>query len=298
LALGLSYRFDTVLLNISQGDDATGTYNAAYTLVFSVVVISNVINTSLYPTLTRQATNAPETLPAIYGRALKGLLILSLPLAVGGWALAGQIIERLYGDQYAGSVWVLQVVIWAVPLMFVSEFLGYVVLIGRRERSVARAVGISSLANVAGNLALIPLFGIVAAATMTVVTEAVLVAQYSWLLRRELRAMRAAELVLRPVVAALLMGVATLLMQDRVPLLLNIALSAATYLVALLVTGALTRQELAMLRSIRLRKPQPARQEAPALLALPEPAAGAMAGIAATVPAADERASALHRPAG
>ena len=38
LALGLSYRFDSVLLNIFRSDAETGYYNAAYNLVFSAVL--------------------------------------------------------------------------------------------------------------------------------------------------------------------------------------------------------------------------------------------------------------------
>jgi len=256
LALGLSYRFDTVLLNVTQGDDATGVYNAAYTLVFAVVVISNVINTSLYPTLTRQAHAAPGTLPAIYSRAFKGLLVISLPLAAGGWALADGLTHLLYGAQYAGTAWVLQIVIWVVPLMFISEFLGYVVLIGRREQNVARAVVISSLANVAGNLILIPLYGIAAAARMTVVTEAVLVGQYVWLLRGELRAMRVGGTLLRVAAAATMMTAVTLLLRAWVPVLLNVAISALVYAGALLLMGVVTRGELAVLRTVRMSRPQ------------------------------------------
>jgi hypothetical protein len=58
LALGLSYKFDTVLLNIFRSDAETGYYNAAYNLVFSSVLFSNAFNTALYPSLARQATSA------------------------------------------------------------------------------------------------------------------------------------------------------------------------------------------------------------------------------------------------
>lgn len=296
LALGLSYRFDTVLLNITHGDETTGTYSAAYTLVFSLVVLSNVLNTSLFPSLTRQASLAPQTLPRIYGRVLRVLLAVALPLAVGGWALAGDLIPLLYGEQYAGSVWVLQVVIWAVPLMFVTEFLGYVVLIGRREQSVARAVILSSSANVLGNLLLIPFFGIVAAAVMTVVTELVLLLQYIWLVRHELRAMHALQMVLRPLGAVTIMAVVTLLLRGWAPLWATIVLSALAYAGALLLTGAVTRADLATLRGIRLRRAQPQPKPAPVLAVEPVAVgAGAAAPFAAALPA-EERTGSSFRP--
>lgn len=294
LALGLSYRFDTVLLNITQGDEVTGTYNAAYTLVFSLVVLSNVLNTSLFPSLTRQASLAPQTLPKIYGRVLKVLLTVSLPLAVGGWALAGELIPLLYGEQYAASVWVLQVVIWVLPLMFVTEFLGYVVLIGRREQSVARAVILSSSANVLGNLLLIPFFGIVAAAVMTVVTELVLLLQYVWLLRHELRTMHAPQLLLRALAAVGLMAVVTLALRGWLPMWATILLSALAYAGALLLTGSVSRDDLNTLRGIRLRRaqPEPLLVAEPLLAAEPVAVTAAVgAAYGSTLPVEDRSAA-------
>ncbi|MES4792645.1 MAG: flippase, partial [Chloroflexota bacterium] len=84
---------------------------------------------------------------------------------------------------YLPAVPVLQIVIWAVPLMFASEFLGYMVVVQGKESRVARAVLLSTSLNVALNILLIPRFGFIAAAIMTVLTEAVLVGQYLWFLR-------------------------------------------------------------------------------------------------------------------
>ena len=57
--------------------------------------VSNVLNTALYPSLARQAVTDPGTLPAIYERMLRYLMVLALPIAMGGWALADQIIPFL-----------------------------------------------------------------------------------------------------------------------------------------------------------------------------------------------------------
>ncbi len=88
-ALGLSYRFDTVLLSILQGDEATGHYRAAYNLIFTLVIFSNVINTALYPSLTRQAATNPERTAGDHDpHPARYLLALALSMAVGGFLLA------------------------------------------------------------------------------------------------------------------------------------------------------------------------------------------------------------------
>jgi O-antigen/teichoic acid export membrane protein len=250
--LGLSYKFDSVLLNIFRGDVETGYYNAAYNLVFSTVVVSNVINTALYPSLTRQAAVNPASLGAIYARALRYLLLAAIPVAVGASLLADQLVPFLYGASYAAATPALRIVIWVTPLMFVSEFLGYVVLISGNERRAARAVIVSTATNVACNLLLVPRFGFVGAAVMTVLTEGVLVGQYAWLLRADLARIDWGMVLLRPLLAALLMG--GLVIALRVlPLLANAALGALAYAALLVLLGVLGRDELRFVRGLRQR---------------------------------------------
>jgi O-antigen/teichoic acid export membrane protein len=248
--LGLSYKFDSVLLNIFRGDAETGFYNAAYNLVFSTAILSNVINTALYPSLTRQAAVAPHTLPPIYARALGYLLLLALPIAFGASVLAHQIVPFLFTEAYLPAVSALQIVIWVVPFMFASEFLGYVVLIAGQEKRVARAVLISTGLNVALNLLLVPLVGFFAAAALTVVTEIVLVAQYGWMLRAEFRGLNWSRILLRPLLASAVMGGLAFALQD-LPLLLNIALSGTVYAILLMLFGVVGIAEWRFLRTMR-----------------------------------------------
>jgi O-antigen/teichoic acid export membrane protein len=253
-ALGLSYRFDTVLLNIFRSDVETGYYNAAYNLVFSTVVISNVVNTALYPSLAREAARSTHGLPRVYERVLRYLLAVSLPIAVGVWAVAGQLVPALFGAEYVPATQALRIVIWVVPLMFTSEFLGYVVVISDREGRVARAVLVSTALNVLVNLALVPRFGFTAAAVMTVITEAVLVSQHAWTLRATLRHMSWGRTLLRPLAASLLMGLVVVLPGGRLPLPASVALGVVTYAVLLVGLGVLGRDEARLVRSAFARR--------------------------------------------
>lgn len=248
--LGFSYKFDSVLLNVVRGDAETGYYNAAYSLVFASVFLSNAINTALYPSLTRQAASAPAALPTIYATALRYLMCLSLPIAVGGFVLADQIVALLFGAGYRDAGPALAILILVVPLMFASEFLGYVVLIGGAERAVARAVLVSTALNVGCNLLLVPWFGLIGAAIMTVLTELVLVGQYAWYLRQTLAQVDCQRAVLRPLVAAILMGLLALALRDY-SILLVVPLAAALYGTLLLAFGVASLREIQVLRHLR-----------------------------------------------
>jgi O-antigen/teichoic acid export membrane protein len=252
LALGLSYKFDTVLIEYFHGASSAGYYNAAYNLIFNCVMFSNILNTTLYPALSRQAAGDPAALPAAYERALRYLMIVALPLTIGIYMLSDQLIPFLFKAEYLPAASVLMVLIWVVPLQYASEFLGYVILIANRERIVARSVVISSALNVLANLALVPLFGIRGAAVMTVVTELVLVGQYVWLLRDQMRGLDASRYLLRPLLAALMMG-ALMWALAPLPWAVRALAGGLAYAALLLASRTIGREEIAFVRALRAR---------------------------------------------
>ena len=251
-ALGLSYRFDTVLLSILQGDEATGHYRAAYNLIFTLVVFSNVVNTALYPSLTRQAATNPEKLAGHTSRILRYLMALALPMATGAFLLARPLVDALYNaQQYADSVVALEILIWTLPFMYASELLGYVVLITNREKLVARAVVVSTTLNVIMNLILVPRFGLYAASAMTVATEVILVGQHLWNLRPLTFQLDWGQALLRPLLATVLMGVAINLAGAWLPWWALIGLGGAVYASAAYLLGVLNAEDLKVLRRSR-----------------------------------------------
>ena len=251
-ALGLSYRFDTVLLSILQGDEATGHYRAAYNLIFTLVVFSNVVNTALYPSLTRQAATNPEKLAGHTSRILRYLMALALPMATGAFLLARPLVDALYNaQQYADSVVALEILIWTLPFMYASELLGYVVLITNREKLVARAVVVSTALNVIMNLILVPRFGLYAASAMTVATEVILVGQHLWNLRPLTFQLDWGQALLRPLLATVLMGVAINLAGTWLPWWALIGLGGAVYAIAAYLLGVLNAEDLKVLRRSR-----------------------------------------------
>ena len=259
--IGLSYHLDTVLLSTYRSDAEVGWYRAAYNLIFTLTMISHAICLAHYPSLTRQRASMPQGLVRAYERALKYLFMLSIPIAVGTTILAGPIILNLYREGLAPAIVPLRILIWVLPLLFLSEFLGYVVIIADREQRAARALIVSTTCNVLLNLLLIPRFGYLAASVVTVITEAVLVGQYLWELRRELAGVRRVEVFDKPLLAALIMGLMLLALEvleaplssQPVWLLARITLGGAVYVGVLWALRALGLEEVRFVVSALLR---------------------------------------------
>jgi O-antigen/teichoic acid export membrane protein len=249
LALGFSYRYDSLLLSYRSAEE-NGLYNSVYNLVFSAVLLSNSFCVALYPTLTRRAVTHPETLPGIYARAFRYLMLMSLPIAAGAWALADQIVPFLFGDEYLSATPALKILIWVLPFMFASEFLGYIVVIAGQENKVARSLLLSTSVNVTLNTLLVPQYGYLVAAVMTVMTEVILVGQYIWLLRATLRQMDLHNILTRPLLAIGIMALVLWLL-PTVSFLALIPLGAVVYATVLVGLGVLGRDELRFFRELR-----------------------------------------------
>jgi O-antigen/teichoic acid export membrane protein len=257
-ALGLSYKFSTVFLDIYRSSVETGFYNAAYNLIFSFVLISNILNTTFYPTLARQSVNSPGDLPLIYQRVFRYLLIISLPIAVGGWAMAGPIIHFLYDVEFSASTQVFQIVIWTVPLMFMSEFLGYVIVLSNREKRVAIAVTISSLFNVLMIAILVPRFGLIAAACVAVLTEAILVTQHLITLRTVIPTIPRKAEILQVFLPPLGMGIITVVLRNIWPFWGVLAACVLSYGMLVVLTRALGKSEIVNLWKLATSRRKPA----------------------------------------
>ena len=157
LALGLSYKFDSVLLNLTRSDAETGYYGAAYNLVFyggGVLECAEHVAVSIADS--SRGHFAGTNFRASTSAHMRYLLLVSIPIAVAVWALSEQLVPFLFKAQFAPAVDALRILIWVVPFMYVSEFLGYVVLISGNEKKVARSVGISTLINIGFNMCVSP----------------------------------------------------------------------------------------------------------------------------------------------
>jgi len=252
-ALGLSYKIDTVLLQYFQGDAVTGWYNAAYNLIFMLMTISHAVNVSLYPSMVRQHAINPDRMVRIYNRALKYMFVLSLPIAAGTTVLGDKIVLFLYSEEFAAAILPLRILIWVLPLMFLSELLGNIVVVHNQENKVARSIGVSTAVNLILNLILIPRFGLKAASVVTVLTEAILVAQYQWMLRQELASIDRVSTFLKPVLAATFMGMAAWAFRGW-DLLIIVAIAAGIYLTGIVLLGVVDKNEVYFLRNLLNRR--------------------------------------------
>ncbi|MCZ7547429.1 MAG: flippase [Anaerolineae bacterium] len=265
LAVVLMQRFDTIVLSLAHqglpttlpgfnctlclppsayefmvtGEQLVGWYAVSVNLVLMTMLLAQSVAQAMYPTLVREHARDPEAIRKPIQQAVKYLMVISLPIAVGTTVLADQIIVKLYTAEFAPSIITLRILIWAMPLMFLSEVLGRAMSVLRLERAGARRTLFAAGVVVVLNLALIPALGLLGAALSFMIGRILIVALELDLVGVGLFFSRETLGTLARVsVAAAVMGAAALWMHDR-NLFLIIGVSMAIYAVGLLVTGGL-----------------------------------------------------------
>lgn len=257
-------RFDTVLMSFVLTDAAVGWYNVPWTLINMILLIAQSIAIAMYPSMVRCHTENAGSLPQIIWQAIKYLLIVCLPVVVGGTVLADRIIITIYEDPFANSIPVLQVILWALPSLFLLELLGRVSSTLHLERLTARINMINAVVTVVLNLILVPTMGILGAALALVGGRTIRLVQYWRLIGNDRLVSRRWGELLRVALAAAAMGVSVFWLSQtptfatidsKWGLLVLIGVGAIAYTVILVISGGIERRELEFLRSMALERP-------------------------------------------
>jgi len=171
--LGLSiYNLDLVFLKFFHDTSQVGYYHAAYVLISFIGILGNTTRLSLLPTLVRLRGNQLRQ-QELFQATTAAMFAVGFPIAVGGYLLAPQMIELVFGIDYEASSVVLQLLVWSIPVLFLrSVFQAALVARGLQDR-VLRMTCWAALLNVLANLVMIPRYGMYGAAVATVTVEVV-----------------------------------------------------------------------------------------------------------------------------
>jgi O-antigen/teichoic acid export membrane protein len=248
----LYVKTDAVILGLLATPTDVGLFAAAYKPIeYALLALMLPINV-LFPLLSRWFGSDRRLFQLLYWRGADALLALTLPIVVVTSIAAGAIVTTLYAEDFAGSALPLRVLALALPLMVLSAWQGFALLAGGHQRITVLYDAAALVLNVASNLVLIPRFGYMGAALSALVTS-VFVAVCAWTASsRRLDVHGEASLRLRSVLLAnAALATVLAIASSFAPLWLAVPVALALYPFWLLVFGAVSRAELAMLLPAR-----------------------------------------------
>jgi O-antigen/teichoic acid export membrane protein len=175
LLLTVFFRFDAVILRAVAGDAVLGLYDAAYKVIAMTQIIPPYVVGALFPLLAQRAAHQRELLAPLVARAIGvlqwvawfGVVIITL--------MADELIWVLGGKAYLpGAAQALRVLIWYLPLSYTTGVLQYALIAIQRQKTITLAFAVGTIVNIGCNLVLIPYYGAIAAAAVTIATEVAL----------------------------------------------------------------------------------------------------------------------------
>jgi O-antigen/teichoic acid export membrane protein len=146
LELVVAQRSEVVFLARYSGDAQIALYAVAFALVAALLAIPAAVQQVLSPTIsTLFGAGAFDRIRGAYGRAIRLLLLVSVPLAGGTLALGPAAIVVAFGQKYQGAGNVLLVLASSLPLVPVSGA-SAALLVGYRRMRFPLVIGLVAAA--------------------------------------------------------------------------------------------------------------------------------------------------------
>ena len=233
-------QLDILVLQAIEGTTVVGHYNAAYKFINALNVIPAAVVLAAFPLMARAAED-PETLGRWLARTWRVLISFAAPAVVLLFAYAQPLVGVLLGEAFLPfTAQALAILIWFLPLSYLNGTLQYVVISLDRQWWLTPAFLVTTLFNVGANLALVPVFGFLAAAATTIASEAVLLAMLALILRRDHVLRHLLEPALRPLLAVGCLALTIWLLRD-LPWIPTAAAGLLVYASVLALSGGISR---------------------------------------------------------
>lgn len=272
--LGIIYfKIDAVILSALKPSLDVGIYGAPYKVVEILLAFPAMFMGAVFPGLAKVIGQSRKQTWLILQKAFDLLVIAAWGVAVGTIMLAEGIIAfttkgepgfltsatiSLAGNPVTAPV-VLQILAVAVGLAFLGNFFVSVIVAQGAQKRLITSNVINAAGNVGLNLLLIPLFTYVAAAGVTIVSELLMLIFSAVIVYQTVSFFPRLGIVLKAGLAAAIMAGVLYFTRAHVHVIPATIIGGVTYLIALLLTGSLTKDMLMLL----LKPSQPAAQTSP-----------------------------------
>jgi polysaccharide transporter, PST family len=244
LTLGYGYVDQVIVFEVAGVRDA-GLYGAVYRIYERIQFLPAAIMTTLFPLFVAARDTHPERVRRLFRSAVDYLLLTSLPaLAI---ALAGPtpITRLLFGPDFADAGPALPLLMATFVVVSLGYLTGYlIVAYGLQRRFLAIAIG-ALVFNVGTNLALVPSYGFMAAAWLTLATEILVMSLSMWIVCSKMGIVPAGDHLGRIVLASAGTGLlAWGLKEAGLPTLAWVAAAGVAYAASVIALGAVRLDEL------------------------------------------------------
>lgn len=237
------FKMDTILLSVLQSSAHVGIYNVAYKIMENLIFFPAMLAGLILPLLSRFIFTDRKQFEEIANKTFKVFLIIIIPLAVGTWFLAGDIIRIVSGSGFQESAPVLRILIFALGCIFFGHYFNMLLIVGNAQKKLMQTLIIAAAFNILLNTFLITRYSYMGAASASLATEMLVVLLTGFLTHKYVRFIPAFENIGKILLSGAVMALALFFLEPY-PFLLSGIISVAAYFLVLWLTRAINRDEI------------------------------------------------------
>ncbi len=167
------FRADTLILSVFRSPAEVGIYGLPYKILEILVAFPAMFAGLIMPILSRHVFTEHERYKMYLQKSLDAVLLAIIPIVTVTIYFARSIINLVGGDGFANADQVLQILIFAVAVMYLGNLFGHtVVAVGAQKRMVKGYLA-GAIVGLALYVLLIPKYSYFGAATATIIVELV-----------------------------------------------------------------------------------------------------------------------------
>jgi len=237
--------FDSVLLSLLSGDHQVGIYQIPFKIIFALQFLPLAFVASLFPALSHYWQNNREQLSITFERAMNYLIIISLPISVGGIILADKIMV-IFKSGYNDAILPLQITMTAVVFMFLNFPVGSLLNACDRQKTNTINMGVALTASVILNLILIPRYQ-AAGASLTVLLTTFLMFILGMLVVPKIIKYDYKKIIVitfKSLASVMVMGAVGYYLKNQINLVFTVILAGTAYLAALFLLKGFSKEDV------------------------------------------------------
>jgi O-antigen/teichoic acid export membrane protein len=238
----LTANFPLLAIGAVLGSSAAGVFAGGNKLVFFVLMADRILGTLLLPASARLRQLDVSQWSSVLSRALRWILLLGLPLGVGGMMVATPLVTFVYGEDFVSSGPIFGILIWYAVLTMLHTVYTSALLASDGERRYRNVMAVSAAVNVFAVTGGILLGGVLGAAAGLLLAEGVSLVLMQRAVRSSI-AIPAPDGLGRIVTASIVFAVIMMFLPET-HVLAMIAAGTIVYVVAAGVTRAFTLADL------------------------------------------------------
>ena len=231
--ISIYYNIDQIMIGVISTKTELGYYSAAQRIIYGLSMFYMIALIVFSPKIAYFFKKDIKQLSLLLKKMNKAMLAIAIPMGIGGTILAPEIINLIFGGEYARATLAFQILIWSQVIVFVNACYGNTLVMCDKQKKFLYGVGAGAMINIILNFILIAKFSLYGASIATVITQ-LLVFVYMYLaLSKKVIEIKFYRYLTKPLLASLAMAAVLIFLKASLGILILIPIGIIIYFLLL-----------------------------------------------------------------